>query len=599
MKQFKFLLKYNQVFEATQKEKDEKKAYINAIYDELLESPAMNDIVALKTDFSEMTGGVPFNEKNSRIHPTRSYYVLVDEGKFKINFKRNFTSNTATIIVKFEDGRPVEYIFETHERTASFAGSDEEQREAAESFFRKMNIEESKNKYPSLRIPTDSTTGQQIEKLNDLIKLAEKWNQIYNANIDTKVGDPIELKKRLYDFMEKYNEDMEKVRAEKFAEGEKKMVSYGKDFPVKMIFDDLEKCLRWVWAYFVARKTPRTLDPAKTFDYLMKNEYLWKQKLPLGYRYGSKIDIEDFLNGELNKKEIIEELKFRGGGIKSLVASELKDIKRTTQFLKQVFKVLGLEFISETEGSFSSKVVSRGAAPLSEIPKRELTSGTTKEEIGSNWIIGFEISKVLSSKNTILGLAAKNMTKNQINFTNRDLVFQLSQRPEFTKVGKEKIHTEISGDKVIIFFEARTEQEALLQLLTGYSFKTQSGEKITYGPWLLKAFTETNNVTINGEEVEADTFLDIIRNFITLLGKNLTNFIPNSKNNPYFLLTNIPTDISETDPRILKLISQVINNNLTLKKKLQQKNNELYNLLTQNGLTPVDISTKVKGKRAI
>lgn len=592
MKQFKFLLKYNQVFEATQQDKER----INELYEWLQKSQAMNAIVALEneSDFPIGTNAVPEKSSSSKIiGPKRAYYLHLDEGQLKINFKRNFTPNNAFIIVSLrENGYEGELV--TGERTASEFGTDEEQRSSAESQFRKLNSEESKNKYALLRIPTDNITGEQIEKLKDLTKLAEKWNKNYNANIDNTISDPLEMKQMLYNFMNKYNTKMKEVRAKAFEEGERKMVSYSaKDFKVSVPnkFIALEDCLRWTWAYFISRTTPRILDKNKTFDYLMKNNYLWNQELPLGGRYGENIDIENFLNGSLNKKEIIEKLK-SGGGVKSLVASELKDITRTTQFLKQAFKVLGLKFISETQGAFSGKVVSRGAVPLSKIPDREVDSS-------SNWIIGFELSNILSTKNTILGLAAKSMTKNIIEFTNRSLIFQLSQRPEFTKEGKEQINTKIDGDKVIIYFEARTEQEALLQLLTGYSFKTQSGERITYGPWLLKAFTETSNVIINGEEVEADTFLGIIRNYITLLGKNLTSFIPNSKNNPYFLLTNIPNDISETDPRILKLISQVINNNLTLKEKLQQKNNELYNLLTQNGLTPVDISTKRKGKRAI
>ena len=188
------------------------------------------------------------------------------------------------------------------------------------------------------------------------------------------------------------------------------------------------------------------------------------------------------------------------------------------------------------------------------------------------------------------------MTEGSIEYTNNDLVFRLSKRPEFTRTKTgNRINTEISGNKVFINIEARTEQEALLQLVTGYRYK-KDGQEIILGPWISKAFTESDDVRIDSEQIEATTFLGIIREFTELLGKNLNSFIPNSQNNPLFDINSIPSTISENDPRILKLIAATINSSLELKRKLKEENEGLYAELVTNGLTklPEDTSTEEK-----
>lgn len=579
MKQFKFLLNYKQIFETRQEDIQK----VNQLLEQLLESPAMKDIVALEEE-----GKAVGSERGStKIGPKRIYQINISNGILKINFMETFTSRDSYINVN-DDGT---YTFRTAERTASWAGDTPEQKAASESYFRKLEKEQNKNKFPLLRIKTDYISGKQIEKLEDLKSQAEKWNKKYNADI--VISDNAEdIKTQLYDFMIAYNDEMLKNQEQAKAEGHKKYVAYtSQDFPVIMNFDDLEDCLRWAWAFFITRKTPRNLDPYKTFDYLMSHKDLWNKELPIGERYGRRsADIENFLDGSLNNNEIIDQLKLNGGGIRSIVASEIKNIDRTTQFLKQVFKLIGLDFVKTTKGSFGSGYRSRGA-----VPEEELTDLEKKSE-REKWIIGFEISKVLSTENTILSLAAKRMTEGSIEYTDHDLVFQLSKRPEFTltKLGSN-INTEISGNKVLINIEARTEQEALLQLVTGYKFK-QDDKDVILGPWISKAFTESDDVKIKGEKIEATTFLNIIRKFTELLGQNLNNFIPNSKNNPLFDIDAIPTNIEENDPRILKIIAATINSSLELKRKLKEENEGLYAELVANGLTklPEDTSTEEK-----
>lgn len=273
----KFLNNFK-LFEANIEENEKVEKLFNA----LIDSPAMKDIVALKeeVDFPYGTNrSIPLvsEEKPSKkIHSKRVYYVHISDGKLLINFRQNFTPYDATITIKDDV-----ITFKTAEKTASWAGKTKKQIDSAESYFRNLNPLEIKNKYAFLRFDTDTEIGEKIQDLESLKKQAEKWNDKYNAGI-VITNKKLDMKKKLINFMNSYNEKIKKERDEAIAKGEKKYVSSGpSDFPILQNFNDLEKCLRWVWAYFISRKISRKLNPKQTFEYLMNNKKFWNKQLPL------------------------------------------------------------------------------------------------------------------------------------------------------------------------------------------------------------------------------------------------------------------------------------------------------------------------------
>ena len=243
----------------------------------------MQDIIALKTE-DEFTSGsnhsMPSPEhssKNIKIHPNRTFCIDIQNDEFKIDFKRNFTPYKAYITIN-NDGT---FTFKTAEKTASWAGDTTEQRTASKGYFRDLDPNEIKNKYALLKLETEHETGEPIKNVKDLIKQAQKWNQKYGANIEI-TEDPVIMKQRLLKFIDLYNKDIIKQKNQAIISGEKKYVSTKQtDFPVIINFEKLENCLRWVWAYFIARKTTRTKDPKQAFYYIMNHKELWYKHMPL------------------------------------------------------------------------------------------------------------------------------------------------------------------------------------------------------------------------------------------------------------------------------------------------------------------------------
>ena len=92
MKQFKFLLNYKQIFEATQEDKQK----IDTLYSQLLESPAMKDILALK---EEGKASVESERGATKIGPKGIFKINIRSGEIKINFGETFTSRDSFIIL--------------------------------------------------------------------------------------------------------------------------------------------------------------------------------------------------------------------------------------------------------------------------------------------------------------------------------------------------------------------------------------------------------------------------------------------------------------------------------------------------------------------
>ena len=604
MKNFKFLLNYTQIFES-RKEDPIRKEKARILYEWLLNSNAMQDIVALKEDYHKTTA----REQRGSLfqHPSKAYLVnFTEEWGLKINFEQNFNPRDCYISVNPDcitinpDGsysintENSNFLFQTAERTASFIG-DEEQIKSHTSYFRLLKNEDSKNVNANIYLPTNYITGEPVTndiifdpKTNKPIKQktlndwAIEWNKNYGADIIIDDKTDKEIQDQMKDFSVEYNAKMKENRIKQADKMNLKFVTYNsKDFAITKEFVNLEECLRWAWCFFVARKTSRVLDASKTFDYLLhKRKDLWGKKLPLGERYGeefSPVDLNIGLGKEISKDEaFIESAYIDKKGLRGEVGKDIQEIKRTTAFIIRLYELLGLD-IKAIEGIWTTKGwVSKGLKNVNELDWEKAVES-------HKYIMGFNISNILSKPGTILGAAAQTFTSKDVKYMNSKLAFELSPRSEF-KVSDSgvKIPTTITSDMINVFFECRTEEEAFKKLLYGYD---------NVEALILQAFSARESVIVGEKEVKKKSLLALITTFTNYIRVHANEFVPIDKET---FANEIPYDIAIDDVRILHGIIEALNSaelagkSRDIKTILNQQNKGLYDKLISAGMKPIE-----------
>lgn len=635
MKQFKFLSSYTQVFEGRQ----ENKKIVDELLDILKDSSAMNDIVALREDFPEGTAAAIHEDPRGAkaIGPDRAYQITKTESEFRISFKSNYGRHAdikldPDYITLNEDGTfnikdDATFLFQTSEQSASAFG-DEEQKKAANSFFRLLDKEDIKHKYANLSIPLDiagvgdvwefdlkSSEGSKgMRSINRIAKFAEKWNEKYSRFADSYIDIPSKpttddsnevknawrdaMLNKLDSFKKAYNAKMTPIRDAAVESGEKKVLSVKHTtFPVEMTFNNLEDCLRWVWSYFVARKTSRRLDAEKTFNYLMyERTDLWGKRLPIGDRY---VREEKGLTGRFSEDEEF----MKRAGLRAIVGTEIMDIENVVDFVIRLYKTIGLT-ITPIRGTWASVGVSKGAKRIDEFPTK--TNKETGEKIPSvpdattQYIMGFEISNDLTQTNSILSAAAKLFTESVVKYMDTDLIFELSPRSEFKYTDSKKITTRVDADMVRIYFECRTEEEAFRKLLTGFKGKDETGKEIMVNPFILQAFSARQKVKTSDKEIEKAFFLSIITNYTKYLKDNMAKFVPSIATKS-FSVNNLPA-IAPDDSKILEAIVATLKTPAIsaksddIKRSLKEINMPLYTKLVSAGMTEPTEKKEVEPK---
>lgn len=583
MKKFNFLSRYKEIFENKAPESEVKK-----LREILNYSVAMSDIEALDPDRIE--DKVKFSSVSAIRKMDGTYTIKNDVKGLRITFFDNFTSNHAYIEVH-KSGGEYTYIFKTAERTASFIGKNKnetpeqeaERKKQAIGFFRNLDKEYVKNDFRKKFAPAEFKWGKD-EEGND-IKIMRKPETEEEKEIRLAYNAEMEQK-------------MKEERAKRDSGGDSnyKYVAYTtKDFPIEVEFDNLEECLRWAWAFFVARKTSRILDPQKTFDYLMDREDLWGKGLRMGDRYGD-IDYksDEGIVGVLKK-----------GGLLNIVGTDLKDVSKTVEFIKDIYKLLGLN-IEPIKGKWGAiGDVSRGIVREDDPQRTQVVKDYDKE-----YVIGFEISKTLSNENTILGIASKSFTEKEVKYMEDNLIFELAPRDKFKykhgAVGdKRKVPTVISDSMVRIYFECRTEEEAFRKLLLGFKIQEPGVKAELMQPLLLQAFSKREKVIVGkATNVQKKYMLALITIFTKYIKDNIAEFIPQIKSSKLFA-DSIPTNISMDDPRILKGIMLALTSrplagkSLQIKNILKEEQPDIYNKMVDLGLSPVtDVTNKEAEKDA-
>lgn len=578
MKKFNFLSRYKEIFESKAPE-----AEVERLREFLNSSVAMRDIEALDPDRIE---DKLQHSSSSAIRKMEGTYTIKNDVRgLRITFFDNFTSNHAYIEVH-KNGDNYTYTFKTAERTASFIGKnknetpeqEEERKKNAVGFFRNLQKEFSKKEFKKMFAPPEYKWVKDDKGKEYLKKLEPETEEERNR----RLAHNAEMERRM-------KEEREKRAAGE--ESEYKYVAYTtNDFPIEIEFDNLEECLRWVWAFFVARKTSRILDPQKTFDYLMEREDLWGKGLKMGDRYGD-VDYksEEGIIGVLNR-----------GGLLNIVGTDLKDISKTVEFIKDIYKLLGLN-IKPIVGKWAAiGDISKGLVRNDETPNAE----TIKDE-GSQYVMGFEISSVLSNQNTILGIASKSFTEKQVKYMKDDLIFELSPRSEFkyqhgAKPEERKLPTVIDENMVRIYFECRTEEEAFRKLLLGFKIQEAGVKAEAMQPLLLQAFSKREKVIVGkAANVQKKYILALITIFTKYIKDNIAEFIPQIKSNKLWA-DSIPTNIAMDDPRILNGLILALTSKSLAGKSIQIKNilkedlPTVYNKMVDLGLTPVSEIGKEK-----
>lgn len=634
MKQFKFLSNYTQIFEGVQ----ENKKIVDKLLEMLKDSSAMNDIVALREDFPKGQAAAIHEEPRGAkaIGPERAYQITKSDSKFMISFKSNFGRHAdielePNYITIDQEGNFVidenaTFLFKTSEQSASAFG-DEEQKKAADSFFRFLNKEDIKHKYHNISIPTDiagvgdvwrydltdkgGTRG--MSSIRRITNFADKWNEKYGSFAETYIDIPEspnfedsnevknswrdEMLKRLNDFKLAYNAKITPIRDAAVSSGEKKVISVKHStFPVIMTFDNLEECLRWIWAYFVARKTSRRLDAGKTFDYLMnERKDLWGKRLPIGDRY---VREEKGLTGRFSEDEEF----MKRAGLRAIVGTEIMDIENVVDFVIRLYKSIGLT-ITPIIGTWASVGVSKGAKRIDEFPTKTKETGEkipSVPDATTQYIMGFEISNDLTQTNSILSAAAKLFTESVVQYMDTDLIFELSPRSEFKYTDSKKITTRVDADMVRIYFECRTEEEAFRKLLTGFKDKDETGKEIMVNPFILQAFSARQKVKTSGKEIEKAFFLSIITNYTKYLKDNMAKFVPSIATKS-FSVNNLPA-IATDDSKILDAIVATLKTPAIsaksddIKRSLKEINMPLYTKLVSADMTEPTEKKEVEPK---
>jgi hypothetical protein len=592
----KFLQKYMRFFEAytpdssrTEKAEVEKRAkQVSELYKQLTDEKtkvgkAMGAIVALRDDYNDDTYYGNFTaatQKGTYIPDSSGAFAVYNDATrgLRISFKKNFTPKDCFIYFRPKEDGSYTYFFETAELTATFMGRKEEteeqknaRQEAEKGFFRFLNKEDSKNLFKKLTVKKDYATGEPLVE-----------------------ETPEERQERLAK-----NVEIEADRKAAYAAGNWHSVSNVKtDYLITNEFDNLEDCLKWAWAYFVARKTPRKLDKIKTFVYLIKNfDSLKNKKLPIGDRYGSEGEkVDGTVINDLEKEEsLLSDISTeRETGLISMLGEELKDMRSTAYFVKNIYALLGLE-VKPIEGTYDSSTdVTRGAVRKIDVSK---TGSETAER--PDWIIGFDISNNLSNSNTILGAACKSFTNSPVKYMDKDLIFELAPRNEFKYKDGKKIETKMTDTAVEVYFSCREEEEAFRKLLLGFKLQSAGIKAEDIKPIILSSFSgESKEIIVIGEmgnvdEVKNSFILALIVEFTKNIAKNIELFIPGIKTKGRGKSFEVP-NINSDDPRILKILAETLDSSksligktLSIKQALKDNSPEIYAKLTSAGMTPL------------
>lgn len=626
----KFLEKYMRFFEAytpdssrTEKAEVEKRAkQVSELYNQLTDSnskvgKAMGAIVALRDDYNDDTyygNFPPATQKGTYIpDPSGAFAVYNDVTRgLRVSFKKNYTPKDCFIYFRPKEDGGYTYFFETAELTATFMGRKDEteeqkaaRQEAEKGFFRFLNKEDSKNQFSKEKLKKDYATGETLDKETE----EEKYARLESDREAGKKSAPptrSELEEERKNRLSR-NAQIEANRKAAYAAGNWHSVSNTKtDYLITNEFDNLEDCLKWAWAYFVARKTPRTLDKITTFVYLIKKfDSLKNKKLPIGDRYGSEGEnISGTIIEDLEKEEgLMSDISTkRDSGLIGMYGEELKDMRSTVYFIKNIYSLLGLE-VKPIEGSWdTSSDVSRGA-----VRKKDVAINPKETVKRPEWIIGFDISNNLSNSNTVLGAACKSFTNNAVKYMDRDLIFELAPRNEFKYTDGKKIETEISDTKVEVYFSCREEEEAFRKLLLGFKLQAAGIKAEEVKPIILSAFSgESKEIITVGEmgdveEIKNSFILALIIDFTKNIAKNIEQFIPSIKSKGRGKSFDVP-NINPDDVRILKILATTIDSSknligksLSIKQALKNNSNELYTKLVSAGMTPLKEATPTSG----
>ena len=494
MKQFKFLLKYMQLFESNSSIRDNKKI-VDKIAEILESSPAMKAIKSLREDVP--TGGpgsvrAKEEERGAKwIQPQGMYFIEKTPTRYHISFKENFSRVTAEIefepdfITLNPDGsfnikeNPT-FIFVTGEQTSSQLSQKPEIKAAGSSYFRELKPEEAKNKFKELLFPVYLQRTQSesvlidnlrkkdateiIKKVKNCAEMFQKKGEetkdqfpdfelprivLNSSPLPEPSNSNVSLEdwkqsvenwyndsyKKLQNFQSIYNQQMTPKRKAALQSGETKTISKSHtDFEIKHTTNNLEDCLKWAWAYFVSRKTSRVLDALKTFNYLYKTKKgaeLLDKKLPIGSRYYT-----------------IEELE-NDGGIGSALSKDKEFIKTAivTKKEKSLLSEVGEHIVDmgKTANFLKSaykdlglniELLEKGWAAggfygRTEITRAESEKSKTPVDFTEGNIGEINISPILSTKGTILGAASETFTEDVVKYMNNPLIFTLEKRKEF------------------------------------------------------------------------------------------------------------------------------------------------------------------------